>query len=91
MSDGSAPTPDRATLTAGSTPSAGYVALRLRQQELVARFGRFALREDELQATLDEACRIAAEGLETKFSRVLEWLPAEGLFLARAGIGWRRA
>ena len=81
--------PDRATLTAGSTPSAGYVALRLRQQELVARFGRFALREDELQATLDEACRIAAEGLETNFAKVLEWLPAEGLFLARAGVGWR--
>ena len=60
--------PDRATLTAGSTPSAGYVALRLRQQELVARFGRFALREDELQVTLDEACRIAAEGLETPIS-----------------------
>ena len=63
--------------------------LRLRQQELVAGFGRFALREDDLQATLDEACRLAAEGLQTRFAKVLEWLPAEGRFLARAGVGWR--
>jgi two-component sensor histidine kinase len=55
----------------------------------VSQFGRFALREENLQATLDEACRVAAEGLETQFAKVMEWLPAEGLFLARAGVGWR--
>jgi two-component sensor histidine kinase len=65
------------------------LAMRLRQQELVARFGHFALRGEDLQATFDEACRVAAEGLETKFAKVLEWLPAEGVFLARAGVGWR--
>ncbi len=65
------------------------LALRLRQQELVAGFGRFALRQDELQPVLDEACRIAARGLETSFAKVLEHLPAEGALLIRAGVGWR--
>src|SRR3954463_11652848 len=82
------PMPCRAE-SAGSAPSGEELALRLRQQELVARFGRFALREDELQATLDEACRVAAEGLETGFAKVMEWLPAEDVFLVRAGVGWR--
>jgi two-component sensor histidine kinase len=80
---------ERAVPQAKSGPSQEELALRLRQQELVALFGRFALRRDDLQVTLDEACRVAAEGLETKFAKVLEWLPAEGLFLARAGVGWR--
>ncbi len=69
--------------------SVAELVLRLRQQELVARFGRFALRQDELQPVLDEACRTAAEGLETSFAKVLEHLPAEGTLLVRAGVGWR--
>jgi two-component sensor histidine kinase len=80
--------PDRAE-SAASAPSGEELALRLRQQELVARFGRFALREDDLQATLDEACRVAAEGLETRFAKAMEWLPSEDVFLVRAGVGWR--
>jgi len=65
------------------------LALRLRQQELAASFGRFALQQDELQPVLDEACRTAALGLETPFAKVLEHLPAEGALLIRAGVGWR--
>ena len=63
--------------------------MRLRQQELVASFGRFALRQDELQPVLDEACRTAALGLETSLAKVLEHLPAEDSLLIRAGVGWR--
>lgn len=77
--------PNRTTLAFSNEE----LTLRLHQQELVARFGRFALGEDDLQATLDEACRVTAEGLKTNFAKVLEWLPMEDLFLARAGIGWR--
>ncbi len=40
-----------------------HVELHLRQQELAGRFGLFALGQDELQPVLDEACRVAAEGL----------------------------
>ncbi|TDH60762.1 GAF domain-containing protein [Dankookia rubra] len=80
---------DGVPLQVGAGATQEELALRLRQQELIARFGSFALREDDLQATLDEACQVAAEGLETKFAKVLEWLPAEDLFLVRAGVGWR--
>jgi two-component sensor histidine kinase len=63
--------------------------LRLRQQELVADLGRFALQTDDLQAILDEASSAAAEGLEARFAKVLEYLPEETAFLVRSGVGWR--
>lgn len=62
--------------------------LRLRQQELVAEFGRFAMQTDSFQGILDEASRVAAEGLEAKFAKVLEYLPGDMAFLVRAGVGW---
>ena len=62
---------------------------RLAQQALIAEFGRFALRTDTLQAILDEACRIAADGLDVGFAKVLEPLQTENALLLRAGIGWR--
>ncbi|MFT8242556.1 sensor histidine kinase [Roseomonas sp. BN140053] len=70
-------------------PSGGELAVRLRQQQLVAAFGLFALREDDLQSTLQEACRVAAEGMRTSLAKVLEWLPGEQMLLMRAGVGWR--
>ena len=61
---------------------------RLAQQALVAEFGRFALRSHDLEAILEEACRVAAEGLHVRFAKVLE-RPREGEpFLLRAGVGW---
>lgn len=61
---------------------------RLTQQALVAEFGRFALRSHEVGAILEEACRVAAEGLGVRFAKVLEPLRSEGAFLLRAGVGW---
>jgi two-component sensor histidine kinase len=61
---------------------------RLAQQVMVAEFGRFALRSHDLGAILEEACRVAAEGLRVRFAKVLEWLPDEDSFLLRAGVGW---
>ena len=63
--------------------------LRLRQQELVAEFGRFAMQADSLQKILDQACVVAAEGLNTRFAKVLEYLPGEMAFIVRSGVGWR--
>jgi PAS domain S-box-containing protein len=77
------------TMRSDSVLSAEDLARRLQQQELIAQFGRFALRQDNLQPILDEACRIAAEGMATRFAKVLEWQPVEGDLLVRAGIGWR--
>ncbi len=64
------------------------LTLRLRQQELVAEFGRFALQTDGFQRILDEASSVAAEGLDARFAKVLEYLPGDMAFLVRAGVGW---
>ena len=65
------------------------LTLRLRQQELTAAFANFGLRTDALQPVLDEACRIASEGMECRFAKVLQYLPQDECFLMRAGIGWK--
>lgn len=67
----------------------GHVEFRLHQQELAAGFGLFALREDELQSVLDEACRIAAAGLGVHHAKLLRRDPKRGDFLAIVGVGWR--
>lgn len=69
--------------------SAAELRLRLRQQEVVAGFGCFALETDDLQAILDEASRLAALGLEVRCAKVLQCLPDEQAFLVRSGVGWK--
>jgi PAS domain S-box-containing protein len=65
------------------------IDIRLRQQELISAFGLFALTQDAPAAILQEACRLAAEGMRTRFAKVLKRLSdAEG-FLISAGVGWR--
>ena len=58
-----------------------------RRQEALARFGEQALRSDDLQVTLQEACRLAAQGLEAPISKVLVPIPEEGELLLRASVG----
>ncbi len=65
------------------------LAYRLRQQEVLAGFGLFALQAADLDALLQEACRIGANGLGGELSKVLEYRPEEDRFFLRAGIGWR--
>lgn len=59
------------------------------QQRAIAEFGLFALREPKLQSVLDEAARLAAEGLGCPLAKVLERLPGDDRLFVRAGIGWR--
>ena len=61
---------------------------RIRQQEILAELGVIALRSTPLEELLAEAVRMAAEGLEAEFSKVLEYIPAENRFLLRTGVGW---
>jgi len=68
--------------------SVSDLRLRLRQQALVAGFGRVAMQTDSLQLILDEASRVAAEGLDACFAKVLEYLPGDMAFVVRAGVGW---
>ena len=65
------------------------LTLRLRQQELAAAFANFGLGTDELQPVLDEACRVAAKGVDCSLAKVVEYLPGDGHFIIRAGVGWR--
>ena len=69
-------------------PADGTAAQRLHQQELIASFAAFALRADRLEPVLQEACRLASQGLRRPLAKVLEYIPAEDVLLIRAGIGW---
>ena len=64
-------------------------AARLRQQEMVAGFGAFALKATELAPVLTEACRVAALGLQTRFAKVLRFRPDTDDLLIIAGVGWQ--
>lgn len=61
----------------------------LRQQAALAIFGELALRSDDLDEILREACRLAAEALGTDFSKVVELQPDGKTLLVRAGVGWK--
>jgi len=64
------------------------LATRLRQQEMVAGFGMFALNSAEFAPVLTEACRVASAGLQTQFAKVLRYRPEADDLLIIAGIGW---
>jgi len=64
------------------------LSLRLRQQELVAEFGRCAMQADSFQGILDQASIVAAEGLEARFAKILQYQPCDMDFIVRSGVGW---
>lgn len=76
---------------AGDDPDVTLRALhqRVRQQEILAELGVLALHGASLDDLLSETARLAAEGLGSRFSKVLEHLPSEKRFLVRAGVGWQ--
>ena len=60
----------------------------LRQQNVLARFGELALRSNDLNEILDEACRLVGDALGVELSKVME-LQADGsTLLVKAGTGW---
>jgi len=61
---------------------------RLRQQALLGEFGRAALQTRDIGRILQRATELCAQGLETPFAKVLEYLPDEKRLLVRAGVGW---
>lgn len=61
---------------------------RLRQQSLLGEFGRFAMQTRDFRQILQRATELCAQGLEARFAKVLEYLPAEKLLIVRAGVGW---
>src|SRR3984957_3469483 len=68
--------------------TAETVGLRVRQQEILAELGVTALQGTPFPELLDLTARLTAEGLNAEFAKVLEFMPSEGRFLVRAGVGW---
>ncbi len=60
----------------------------LRQQTVLAQFGELALRSDDLDEILTEACRLAGEALGTDLAKVVELQEDGKTMLVRAGVGW---
>jgi two-component system, sensor histidine kinase PdtaS len=61
---------------------------RLRQQSLLGEFGRLALQTRDIGQILQRATGLCAQGLETPFAKVLEYLSDDKRLLVRAGVGW---
>jgi len=61
----------------------------VQRQQVLADFGEFALRNDDLGAVLSEACRLVAKALGTPLAKVLEIDHDRHELLVRAGVGWK--
>jgi hypothetical protein len=69
--------------------SADELAYRLHQQELLAAFGLLALNAPRFMPLLQDATRLCAEGMHTRYCKAMEYLPAEDQLIVRAGVGWK--
>ncbi len=60
----------------------------LRQQNVLARFGELALKSENLDEILYQACSLVVEALHTDLAKVMEVQPDGVSLLVRAGVGW---
>ena len=61
----------------------------LQQQTILATFGEFALRSDDLDVILTEACRLVGTALGTDLAKVMQLQEDGETLLVRAGVGWK--
>ncbi len=69
-------------------PERDHLSYRLRQQQILAQLGRLALQESDFDQLLQRSTALCAEGLETPFCKILEFLPSRNVLLLQAGVGW---
>ena len=62
---------------------------QLRQQTALAKFGELALRSEDLDEILTEACALVAEALGTDLATVMELQDGGRRLFVRAGVGWK--
>ena len=62
---------------------------RLRQETALSRFGTLALKSDDLDEILTEACRLVGEALGTDLAKVMQLQDNGETLLVRAGVGWK--
>ncbi len=60
----------------------------MKRQRMLADFGEFSLRSDDLQEVLTEVCRLISQVLDTPLAKVIEIENSGGTALVTAGIGW---
>ena len=60
----------------------------VRRQQVLADFGEFALRSNDLDEILTEVCRLVGEAMGTKRAKILEIQDGGRSLLVRAGVGW---
>jgi two-component sensor histidine kinase/putative methionine-R-sulfoxide reductase with GAF domain len=61
----------------------------LRQQTVLGKFGELALKSNDLDQILTEACRLVGQALGTDLAKVVELQDDGDTLLVRAGIGWK--
>jgi two-component sensor histidine kinase len=61
----------------------------VKRQKVLADFGDFALRNEDLDEILTEACRLVGEALGTDLAKVLEIEQNGQCLFMRAGVGWK--
>jgi len=59
-----------------------------RQRDVLARFGELALKSDDLDEILHEACHLVGQALGTDIAKVMELQPDGTTLLIKAGVGW---
>ncbi len=67
----------------------GTESAALNQQAALAQFGEFALKSDDLDAILHQACRLVGNALDTHLVKVMELQKDGTTLLVRAGVGWK--
>jgi len=60
----------------------------LRHESTLARFGELALKSDDLDEILTEACRLVGDALGTDLAKVMELQTDGATLMVRAGVGW---
>ncbi|MBI6743485.1 sensor histidine kinase [Pseudomonas syringae] len=61
----------------------------LQQQRVLAAFGALALKSQDLDEILQEACRLVGQALHTDLAKVMELQEDRKTLLVRAGVGWK--
>ena len=77
------------TSAGAAADSRAELARRLRQGELLAEFGLFALGDEGEAVLLDQAAHVAARGVGTGYAKVLRHRGSRNDLLLCAGVGWK--
>ncbi|MCD4844999.1 MAG: GAF domain-containing protein [Methanosarcinales archaeon] len=67
----------------------GALAILVRQQAELVKFGLVALSEHSLDALFGEAVALVSRTFGTRYAKILEHRTEEGVLFLRAGVGWK--